>query len=166
MIINGVDINKVYQASEIIELHRQGRLRPIALKGYVSRADADGTCRFVHWTEKFANQMTPDASGGPHLRTFVSNVDVAEELRKDIPPIQRRTPQERTASLAEKVAKNKGVLPEHIVQEVVRRRWKMGDPVSGEDVQAVAASFLRNADKAQEEHDRKHVVRNFIKGPR
>lgn len=165
MIINGVDTSQVFQAAEIIELHRQGKLRPIALHGYVARADADGTCRFVPWQQ--ANRITPDSEGGSRWRVYAaSEADVMKELRKDIPPIQRRTPQERTASLAEKVEKSKNVLPENIVKEVVRRRWKMGDPVSGEDVQAVAAAFLRNADKEQEKHDRKHVVRNFVKGPR
>ena len=39
--VDGVDIEKVYTIHEIMEMYEAGRLRRVAIQGYVVRADAE-----------------------------------------------------------------------------------------------------------------------------
>ena len=154
-IVAGVDIDRDYTADEVVEMHRSGRLRDISLHGYVAQADWEGKCRFVHWTK--ANAISP---GENELRVSVAD---ATPLREGLPPIRKRTPQQRVDSLTGRLAEQAKLgglpLPEYVMSEVLRRRWVAGDPVTAEDVRAVAAHSLAQAEARFEEAERHRVTR-------
>ena len=50
-IIDGIDIERSYTTEEIIDMYHKGRLKPIALVGYCTRANDDGTIGFIPFWE-------------------------------------------------------------------------------------------------------------------
>lgn len=145
MIIDGIDLTKPVPADVVGQMYLDGRLRKVAAKGYVAQANADGTCQFVHFT-----QTTDPAKP----RVYTTNDDVVATLREGLPPIRRRTPQQRAASLMLRFideAKRQGKVPglsEEQARQIIGEYWKEGvTEMTAEAVQRVAAEFLATAEK-------------------
>lgn len=141
--VQGIDVDRAYTANEIAQMYLDGRLRSITLHGYVARADADGTCRLVPWTD--ATTERP--------RVYQTKDDIRASLQEGLPPIRRRTPQQRAASMVVRMlaeAKRAGKVPgltEEQTREIVGEYWKDGvSEVTAEMVQRVAARFLQAAE--------------------
>lgn len=156
MIINGIDTDKVYSADEIVQMYNDGRLRDVALRGFVSRANADGTCQFIHWTK--ANRLTGDKDHKPGV--YTPNFDMVAELEKGLPPIQKRTPQQRVASLILKIlsaaGENEGKLglTDAQLKEILGESWKAGMPLTMQDARRIAAHFLSAAEVESKKQER------------
>lgn len=163
-IVGGVDIDRKYPIEEILKMHAEGKLKPIAVDGYVVRADADGMVGFVPWTESTLFRMERG-------KTLVhQSDDFAEAMRQDVErehPIVRRTPQERVAALMVRLmgtAAEVGGIPgltEAQINAITRMSWREGDPLPATAVQAVAAHFLGIAQNQNREEDRKKTTRQF-----
>lgn len=127
------------------------------MPGHVLRIE-DGMFSFVPWHK---------ASGGgsrdpnrPQENLPLRQWKAHHPLTAD--PIQKRTPQERIASLAARFAddlKAGKVLTPDQLQDITAQAWKRGQPVSGEAVQAVAQHFLERAEREYEASEHKKVTR-------
>lgn len=143
-LVAGVDVDRVWTGDEILELHNQGRLRDVTLKGYCTRADADGTIRFVPFYESTWFRMD---EGIP----VVDTSDLPAQMMADVNanhPIVRRTPQERVASMFLRLMteyKRTGTLPgvpTELIKQIMGAAWREGEPLTAEVIRAVAAHYL------------------------
>lgn len=159
MIVAGVDISRTYSVEEIMSMYHKGLLKPIALKGYVTRADANGQIGFVPWHE---STLARSEAGKKAAVTF--DVDEMREGVEAEHPITRRTPQERVAAVALRIlaevkrSGGHGLTPQE-VNQIVGETWAVGDPVTGEQVRALAAHFLGVGEKTNKEADSHRVTR-------
>jgi len=130
----------------------------LIIPGHVMRIDADGMFTIV-----------PEVQGagafgrGRALQTAYRSKETIREIFP-VEPIKRRTPQQRLDSLhaswaPEATAGGFPGLSEEQVRELVGRAWKRGEPVSSDDVRALAASMLEQAETKREASERKKVVR-------
>lgn len=76
-------------------------------------------------------------------------------------PVRKRTPQERVASLMEKVGRGimeagAGVLPDSIIEEIrLEYKWQEGKDVPAEMVRAILAKYLNlETQKAEERYNK------------
>lgn len=162
IIIDGIDITRVYTIGEIQDMYYRGYLRKVAVHGYVVQARADGTVRFVPWYESHMARAEND-----QLRETDWSAE-AEQMRLDVErehPMSRRTPQQRVASMlirlmgeVKRTGRITGLSDEQ-VQSIVGKTWKEGMPLSEEDVRAVAAHFLGIAQVDNREADSHRVTR-------
>lgn len=164
-IVNGVDIDQGFTGEEIVELHNKGKLKGIVLEGYVTRLDIlDNLIRFVPWHESTWARSEEN-------RTI--NVDMTEPLemmREEVErehPILRRTPQERVAALALRLmgeVKRDGgrALTPLQRNRIVGESWKEGEPITGSDVETIAAHFMGKAEQANREADSKRITRKHM----
>lgn len=163
IIIDGIDIERVYTIHEIQDMYYRGYLSKAAVQGYVVQAREDGTVRFVPWYESHLAR----AEAGKLRQTDWSaeleqmKLDVEEEH-----PMARRTPQQRVASmlirLMAEAKRSGGMLPgmsEEQIQAIVGKSWKEGMPLAQEDIRAVAAWFLSRGEKTNREADSKRSTR-------
>lgn len=160
--IDGIDINKVFTGDEIIDLYNKGKLRSITLEGYCTRADADGTIRFIPFWES-----TKFRSENNQMKTHISH-DFVETMREEVEhdhPITRRTPQERVASMALRLlseVKRTGRitgLSDEEVASIVGESWKVGEPLTGEAIRSMSAHLLGKAQVDNREADSHRVTR-------
>ena len=129
-------------------------------KGYAWRFDLDGTAMLVHWTQATGGG---GSFGGPQerpLRGFASTE--ADPFNKaDLPKIVKRTPQQRVASLLEKVdddMKRGRVLGLDKAREITGD--KDADPTtSAETRRLIVQSYISQADKEFEAKEARKVVR-------
>lgn len=162
-VIGGVDIERTYSFDEIMQMRRDGRLKPIALQGYVVRAEG-GRIGFVPWYESVAAKRK--AAGG--ARTFDITADV-DQMRQDVEaehPMRRRTAQERVASMVVRLmeeAKRNGTiagLTDEQIRTITGEYWKSGETaVTTEMVRRVAAHFLGVAELQTREQESKRTTR-------
>lgn len=159
-IVAGIDIDRVFTGEEIIDLYHKGKLKPIALEGYCTRADADGTIRFIPWYESTRFRYENDSR--------VSVTPDGDAMREEVErenPIIRRTPQQRVAAMAMRImgevqrSGNAGGLSAEQVRSIVGESFREGEPITGSDVEALAAHFLGKAEKHNREADSKRVTR-------
>lgn len=156
-IVAGVDISRKYHFTEIMAMYHKGLLQPIALEGYLVRADVlDGMISFVPWHESSAARAE---AGRPASAAF----DV-EAMREDVErehPIVRRTPQQRKDAIAKRLAAAPH-FSEAVVSEVLTESWKKGEPVTGDQIEAVAAVLMQRAENENRAADAKRVTRKHM----
>ncbi len=142
---------KRYTRAEIAAMRDDPELAKLVLWGYVLRAELDGTMSFVHYSQTaFKKGGAPDdgkvggvrSRGQDGVRTDRTWRNPAPQW--DLPPIQKRTPQERMASLMEKVGED----IKHL------RRTD-----SGEEARDMAQDAIELAHKQDEAAQAKQVVR-------
>lgn len=153
-----IDINRTYTADEVARMYHSGELQEVAMKGYVSRANADGTCEFVHWTK--ANRMTGDADHRPGV--YVAKDDIVGEMERTLPPVLKRTPQQRVVSLLLKMLQapdGKLGLSDEQVKAIVGESWRSGKPLATEEVRRIAAHFLGEAERNAQAQEREQSTR-------
>ena len=143
-IVEGIDISRSFTGEEIIAMHARGKLRDITLQGYCTRADSDGTIRFIPWYDSTWFRMDE----GKPVRAVAEGFE--EAMLDDVEsnhPIIRRTPQERVAAMMLRLLASSrsgtipGVPPE-LIKRIVGGSWREGEPLTAEVVQAVAAHYL------------------------
>jgi len=81
-----------------------------------------------------------------------------------VPTIQKRTPQQRVDSLQEKInpdmTQGAPGIPEEEVTRLVGETWKLGQPLSSEQVRRAAAVLLQEAENRHEAKLAKQVTRH------
>ena len=131
------------------------------MPGYVMRHDADGTVSFVP-----SKQATFGGARDPSRpQDWQSPRGFSGEVSWDVPPIVKRTPQQRLESLANSFmedVRKAGRIPgidDAKTRELVGESWHSGRPFTAEDVRAAAATLLQQAETKFESAERKKVVR-------
>ena len=163
-IIGGIDVNRTYTPEDIFEMSRDDRLRNVVLEGYCTRVDDDGI-RFVPWYE---STHFRDEQGTPQTHVSHDFVPYMKDKLEREHPIIRRTPQERTAAMALRIlgeVKRSGRvtgLSDEELKTIVGESFKAGEPVTGSDIQAVAARLLGTAEKHNREADSHRVTRQHM----
>ena len=141
MVIDGSTLEKRRdQRAEQLERFI-GELTPEDRKGFIGKVN--------QWTKETGVQVV-DAeqslfdlnSREPKLREY-AETHVFEEL----PPIVRRTPQQRIESLAARIKDSTPVELEVLFSELAVEYWKAGAPVAQEDLRAVAATLLNQTER-------------------
>ena len=136
----------------------------LVMPGYVLRIDADGSFSFVPW-HKAAGGGAIDPrrpEDNLPLRTYGLGWD---EDPFPLEPIKKRTPQQRTDSMMQRLLEGQRTLGQEMglseerVRELTARSWKRGQPVTAEHVRAAAATLLRVAEAKHEVSERKRIVR-------
>jgi hypothetical protein len=160
LIIDGIDVSRTYPAEEVLKMWEDGHLREVCLKGYVARANGDGTCGFVPWYE--AMDAFNEHRG---LRKYTIPQQYVEDMKSDVEekhPIVRRTPQQRVAAMVLRLmgeARQYGKIPglsDEALRAIVGEYWKSGDPVTEDVVRRVAAYYLGVAEVDNREENAKH----------
>lgn len=153
-IVGGLDIDRVYTFDEIMELYTLGKLKPIALQGYVCRAEG-GMISFVPWYDSTRARLEAGQGTQVHLDVDAMRADVEAEH-----PMTRRTPQERVASMMVRLmteAKRNGTiagLTDAQISTITGEAWKTGETsITSEMVRRVAAHFLGMAQNRNREAD-------------
>lgn len=184
MIVSGLDTRRQYTADEVVTLHRSGKLREVTFQGWFFRFDAlTGSAKLVHVTDPTANlqdklraYQIPDPLPGMKRQ-------VEEES-----PIRKRTPQERLASMTNKLMRgqqgqdgaalmllgmlggaangNMDGLTEEQVKNITGKSWQQGDPLDADTVRRVAARYLGQAERKVAEDARQTNTRKGRKARR
>ncbi len=150
---------KKYTVEQIKQLMTVDGAKDLEMKGYVARVDDQGYVSFHHWTK------ATNTAKGLKGKTYTQEGAVAA-MQAELPPIVKRTPQERVDSLMLRFiddCKRAGTVPgldDVKVGFLVGEAWKSGrSEVTGEMVRQVAQSFLDKAEKEREAANFKRTVR-------
>lgn len=145
-----------YTFAEVAELRNDPEVAERVLQGYVLRQDLDGTVQWVRWDKATGGG---GAFGGPDpkpLRSFegVWDRDEGPGPWGDLPPIVKRTPQQRVDSLMLKFigdCRKAGTVPgfsDERISAIVGEAWKTGrNEITAEVVRMVAQHFLEDAQR-------------------
>ncbi len=161
-IVAGVDINGSYTPEDIVDMFRTGRLRKLTDAGYCTQGREDGTLTFVPYWESLAFRTETGSA-----KTYVSD-NFTEVMRQDVEtehPIVRSSPQEKVARLALRVmgeVKRTGRvtgLSDEELAAIVGESWKVGQPLTGEDLQKLAQWFMGRAEVDNTESESHRVTR-------
>jgi hypothetical protein len=105
----------------------------------------------VQWDKEGGSKVVPSSQSLFDLEAEEKKLREVDEgtalLGQDLPPIVKRTPQQRIESLANRLRDSDPAFIEPILKELASEYWKAGMPVSTEDLRAVAASLLNQADR-------------------
>ena len=147
-------VGRKYTFEQIQQMHRENP--GLVIPGHVLRKDADGLWSIV----PDSKAAMPWSGKGKALETGYRSKETIKEMFP-VDPIQKRTPQERIASLADKLAEDMkaGRLTQEHLKDIEVRSWARGEPVSGEAIKAVAAAALQMAENKNEAAERKKVTR-------
>jgi hypothetical protein len=142
--------NRKYTYAELAELRDSDELAQRAIAGYVWRQDLDGTMQLVHHTQATGGGRTTGGRPERPDRLYVAT----EDPWGDLPPIVKRTPQERKESLIAKwwdACRAAGTVPgltDEQVTEIIGEDWKTGkSEMTGEIVERLAAAMLNDAER-------------------
>ena len=164
-VINGIDVTVLRPIEEVMQMFYDGKLPALVREGgYIPQADEEtGMIRFVPWYDGHIQRRLEG-----RLRQVEWGYDELEAQNQEIErahPIRRRTPQQRQAAMMVRLmgdAKRTGTIPglsQEQLKTILGESWKMGEPLSSEDVQNVAAWFLGRAQTDNREADRHRVTR-------
>lgn len=147
-------VGKKYTLAQIQQMHREHP--DLRMPGHVLRKDDDGLWSIV----PDAQAAMPWSGKGKALDTAYRSKESIKELFP-VDPIRKRTPQERIASMAERLAEDMkaGRLTQEHLKDIEVRSWARGEPVSGEAIQAVAAAALQMAENKFEASESKKITR-------
>lgn len=140
-----------YTYAELAQLRDSDELAQRAIAGYVWRQNLDGTMELVHWSKASGGGRSTDRTLEKPERGFAATWD---EDPWDLPPIVKRTPQERKESLIKRWfddCKAAGTIPgltDEQVTELLGEDWKTGTTeMTGEVVAKLAAVMLEDAER-------------------
>lgn len=126
-----------YTFAELEQIRRENPdITKLAMQGYVWRQDMDGTMQLVHWSQASGGGGRFGKPAEKGYRQFTAQ-DPDPFRLDELPPIVRRTPQERLDSLMKKAGED---LRAYL-------SGRAGHEVAGEDAKEVAASSLNAAER-------------------
>lgn len=166
IIIDGIDISRKYTIEEIMSLYYRGRLRPVAVEGYIVRADADGMVGFVKAEESTLFRMERG-------KTLVhQSDDFVDAMAKDVEenhPMRRRGGQEKRYSLVKRLlrdAQTFGTIPgltDAQVSAMIGEKWVTGvSQVTQEMLDRVSIHYLGQGENANKAADAKRITRKHV----
>lgn len=145
-----------YTFAQLAGLREQPDMTKWALQGYVWRQELDGTLELVHWSK-----ASGGGQGGTLPRRGFATTDPDPFDKAGLPPIVRRSPQERMASLMSKVGPDliagRGLSLE--VANEHRPGREKATELTGEVVREVVQGFIEQAENLNEAREAKKVVR-------
>jgi len=179
-----IEAGKAYPVTEFQRLLTEADAERLKLRGYVLQfSPLEGTISVVHWTQSDmyarsglgVDQQSGTDPGWVPVRKGSSvetapgrrwrSEQVLEDLRQDIPPIVKRTPQQRIESLVQRFVDDcvkHGTVPglsDPMIQTIVGEAWRSGTTqITGDHVRRVAQYFLEDALAKQRRADYKKVV--------
>ncbi len=142
-----------YTREEVAAFRDSPELANALLRGFVFTLTIGGNFMLIPW-----NQAAGGGYGGPGKQGFIDTQSGGSSYgrpethtfdKHDLPPVTKRTPQERVESLLSKVGDD---LRFYLSGQA-------GREVSGEETRRVAAGALQEADDAFEETESKRVTR-------
>lgn len=140
--------NRKYTFAELEKLRAQypDLARVYARHGYVWRMDLDGTMEMVHYTKATGGGGSFGQPAERPMREFAATGDPFN--LDELPPIRKRTPQERIDSLMSKVSEDFKAGRVLTLDEVNTHREgrAKATELTGEVVKEVAQSFLERAE--------------------
>lgn len=152
-----------YTSAEMAELRDTPELAGMALQGYVLRANDDGTMQFVHWTKATGGGGTFNGKPARPGRGYTAT----EDPWGDLPPIVKRTPQQRVDSLmvrfiedCRKTGTVPGLSDARISAILGYTKNTNRDGVTAEDIRRIAQHFLTNAESKREDDLSRRVTRS------
>jgi len=163
-IVAGINVDRVWTGDEILDLHAKGKLRDVALQGYCTRADADGTLRFVPFYE--STWFRSDEQ-----KMVTQSVDIGTAMKADLDanhPIIRRTPQDRVASMFLRLLttyKQTGSLagvPTEVIKKIAGNAWREGQPLTDEVIRGVAAHYLGIGEVDNKAAKQPHAIKDRV----
>lgn len=161
-----IQLNKKYTRDEIRLMRDDPELAKLQLRGYVLRLDSDGTMSFVHWTRASGGGGLEEGKQVLPLRTFTTVWDTDKgEDPWNLPPLTKRTPQQRIASLTSRWldgCRKAGTIPgvpEDQVRKILGDGWKTGtSEITVQDVRRLASFMLQDAEAKKKARDDKLIV--------
>ena len=141
MVIDGDTLEKRRdQRAEQLERF-VGEMTPDDRKGFIGKVNQWTAGEGVKVVD--ASQSVFDLnSKEKKLRT-----DIHDEHTFDLPPIEKRTTQQRIESLANRLAAVPEWEQQYILREIQGEYWKAGNAVAYEDLRAVAAALLNKTER-------------------
>lgn len=142
--------NRWYTLDEVAKFRDNPAMADIVMKGYVLQQDIQtGSVRFVHHTKAAMDSGTTKSLQGKmdHIRADENLWGVAKETmfdKTELPPIVRRTPQQRLDSLMSKVGED--------------LKYLLNDP-DGEAVTQMARDALEQAEVDFKKSEDKRITR-------
>lgn len=129
------------------------------MKGYVLRTYPDGTQEFVRWDQADTVPGRPAKRGGLRSDPFVGQAEMEAKLKadleKDLPPIVKRTPQQRLEDMWQRLLHHAldayrmtGEFTIHpdLLAMVQNEYWKRGQPVTQDVLKGLAGRLLLEAE--------------------
>jgi RNase P/RNase MRP subunit p29 len=100
------------------------------------------------WTKEEGVKVVPSSQSLFDMEAKEKRLreDIEVEHTFEVPPIEKRTPQQRLESMTKRLLENPQQ-HEAILQEIAGEYWKAGAPVTVDALRAVAAHFLNRADQ-------------------
>lgn len=137
-----IEPGRWYSKEEIAKFRNDPDLGDMVMRGFVLQQDPHrGRMRFVHWSNAAMDQGKPGNTWGAEKETVFD--------KTTLPPITKRTPQQRVESLMSKVGDDLHFL----------LSGEAGHEVTGEQVRQVAEDVLQTAEDQFAEEERKKIVR-------
>lgn len=134
-----------YTPEDVRAFRDDPALAGFVMRGYVLQQDpVSGNMRFVHESKAAMHAERPGNRWG-----MPTSVDIQEQKREILKPIQKRTPQQRMESLMAKVGPD---LKDYL-------SGKAGREVTGEELRQVAQDTMTKVDKEFEERESKRITR-------
>ena len=160
-------VGKWYTKGQMAEFMADKNLRQtVKVQGGIMQYEpTTGKVRITSWHDAaHAPGLGRDITSGENGRAWQSQA-VMDDIKNDIAPLRKRTPQERLRSMMDRLVedcKKYGTVPgvtDARVQHMVGEFWKNGvTEVDGEFVRRVAQHLLEQARKEQILQDHKKVV--------
>lgn len=140
-----------YTREEVAQLRDQPELANLLLKGYVATLTIGGNFMFVPWNKAAGGGYSGEGTGsvGSRNGSDYGKEQQAVFLKETLPPIVRRTPQQRLESLLSKVGEDLKLL---IYDQD-------GNPATGEQIRRVAADALQVAETEFKKSEDKRVTK-------
>ena len=105
----------------------------------VTQWDKEGGTRVVPSSQSLFDLESPEKQ--------LRQVAIPKVLGQDLPPIVKRTPEQRLDSLVARLKAGGPETHEAILKEIAGEYWKRGMPVTAEALRTVAAHFLNRAER-------------------
>ena len=148
-----------YSYAELQQLRNDPEIAQRALQGYVLRQDLDGTVRWVHHSKATGGGGNFGAPVEVTTRNYEAVWDKNEGPGPwDLPPIVKRTPQQRVDSLMLRFigdCQKAGTVPgvsDARISEILGEAWKTGrNEITADIVRRVAQHFLGEAEAKHKE---------------
>jgi hypothetical protein len=136
--------NVEYTREQIADMRDTPELAKLVLRGYVLTITIGGNFMFVPWNQAAGGGYSGKGTGWIDTQAQGSSYGVPKETlfpEDELPPIRKRTPQERVHSLMDKVGED---LKEYLSGQA-------GKDISGTETQEVAAAALQEAEDKQKD---------------
>ena len=145
------EYQKVVIDGDTIEKRREQRAEQLEKYVHERPEQAAGLLNHVtQWTEETGARVVPASQSLYDLNADskkLRDVTIQHDMGADLPPIVKRTPEQRIDSMVTRLKSAHPASVEPILKEIAGEYWRAGMPVAVEDLRRVAAHFLNQAER-------------------